>query len=119
MPEYGNLLIYGLAIGLTGLGFIGVSHILGPRRWTPEKLSPYECGVPLLSSAREPFMIKYYIVAILFVLFDVEIVFLIPWAVSYRSVGSAAFAVVEMLIFVGILAVGLLYAWKRGGLEWE
>ena len=103
-----------LAVGVT---MLGLSHLLGPSRRRAEKLTPYECGVPLLGSARQQLSIKFYLVAILFVLFDIESVFLIPWAVVYRDLGFAAVA--EMLFFVTVLVLGFAYAWKRGGLDWE
>lgn len=93
-----------------------LSHVLGPRRPTREKLSPYECGIDPVGSARERFSVKFYLVAMLFIIFDIEIIFLYPWAVILNSLGL--FGLVEMIVFLGILLIGLLYVWKRGGLEW-
>jgi NADH-quinone oxidoreductase subunit A len=90
---------------------------LGTRRPSPTKLSPYECGIPSPGAPRERFHVKFYLVAILFLLFDVEVVFLFPWAVAWRSLGAAG--LVSMLVFLVILTFGLLYVWKRGALEWD
>ena len=82
------------------------------------KQEPYECGVPpLMDGARGRFSVRFYLVAILFILFDIETVFLIPWAVTYKDLGVAAF--VEVLVFIGVLIVGYLYVWKRRALEWD
>ena len=100
---------------------LGLSVLLGPKNKIAGKGTPYECGVPLLGEARQRFSIRFYLVAILFVLFDIETVFLIPWAVTYRELlGSMGWVVIaEMLVFIGILFTGYIYAWKRGGLEWD
>src|SRR5262245_41468518 len=109
--------VYLLLIVATGIAMMNASRLLGPRRPSALKETTYECGVPLLGSPREQFPVKFYLVAILFVLFDIETVFLIPWAVVFRRFGVAA--VVEMLVFLVILAFGLLYVWRRRGLEWD
>ena len=103
--------------GLFALGALLLSSLVGPRDPNPVKLAPYECGVTPVGSARERFSVKFYLVAMLFIIFDIEIVFLYPWAVVYRHLGS--FGVVEMGIFVAVLLVGLVYVWKKGGLEWD
>jgi NADH-quinone oxidoreductase subunit A len=82
-----------------------------------ERDAPYECGVPLLGTSRERFSVRFYLVAILFVLFDIETIFLMPWAVIYRNLG--VYGVFEMLIFMAILLLGFVYAWKRGGFDWD
>ncbi len=109
-----------LILALLAAGFAIVtlllSSALGPRRPSRDKLSPYECGIDPIGSARERFSVKFYLVAMLFILFDIEIVFLYPWAVTLRSL--KLFGFLEMLVFLGILLIGLLYVWKRGGLEW-
>ncbi|MFN3485961.1 MAG: NADH-quinone oxidoreductase subunit A [Planctomycetota bacterium] len=105
-----------LVIGL-GVVLANLSRLLGPRRERPEKLDPYECGVPILSKTRQRFSVHFYLVAILFILFDIETVFMIPYAVLYKKLGPAG--LVEMGLFVGVLAYGLAYLWKRGALEWE
>ncbi|MGH7459091.1 MAG: NADH-quinone oxidoreductase subunit A [Longimicrobiaceae bacterium] len=101
---------------LNGLALVGVSHLVGPSRPTPVKASPYESGIDPLGSTRERFSMKFYLVAILFIVFDVEMVFLVPWAVAMRTLGVEGFVVA--MIFIAILAVGLVYEWRKGGLEW-
>ncbi len=96
---------------------IVISALIGRQKPTPEKLSPYECGVEPIGSARERFSVKFYIIAMMFVVFDIEVVFLYPWAVAYKSL--ALFGLIEMAIFIAILLVGYVYIWKRGGFEWE
>ncbi len=93
-----------------------LSSVLGPRRPSKEKLSTYECGIDPIGSARERFSVKFYLVAMLFIIFDIEIVFLYPWAVVLDNL--KLFGLVEMVFFLGILLIGLLYVWKKGGLEW-
>ncbi|MGC4042627.1 MAG: NADH-quinone oxidoreductase subunit A [Armatimonas sp.] len=102
------------------LAFVGLSALIGPRRPSPAKVAPYECGVTPIGSARERFPIKFYLVAMLFILFDIETVFLYPWAVTYKSSGGLMlFNLLEMAVFVAILFVGYVYVWRRGGFEWE
>jgi len=96
---------------------IMLGAIIGPRHPTPRKLQPYESGMTLIGPAQRRFPIKFYFIAVLFILFDVEIIFLYPWAVVFRQLGWFGF--IEMLIFVGILLVGYIYAWRQGALEWE
>ena len=104
-----------LAAGFA-LATLLLSSVLGPRRPSLDKLSPYECGIDPVGSARDRFSVKFYLVAMLFIVFDIEIVFLYPWAVILNSLGL--FGLVEMIFFLGILLIGLLYVWKKGGLEW-
>ena len=99
-----------------GIVTLLVAKLVRPNRPYPEKLSPYECGVPPLMEARERFFIRFYIIAILFVLFDVEAAFLYPWAVLYGKIGLYGF--IEMMIFIAILLVGYVYAWRKGALDW-
>jgi len=96
---------------------IFISTFLGPHRPTLRKLQPYESGMTPLGPAQRRMPIKFYLVAVLFILFDVEIIFLYPWAVTFRQLGLFGF--IEMVIFVAILLVGYVYAWKKGALEWE
>jgi len=110
------LILVGLAALFAG-GSIVLSALLGPRRPTPEKLAPYECGVEPVGTARNPFSVKFYLVAMLFIIFDMEIVFLYPWAVVYRQLG--VFGLVSMGTFLLVLLVGFFYIWRKGGLEWE
>jgi NADH:ubiquinone oxidoreductase subunit 3 (subunit A) len=107
-----------LAIGaVMAIAFISLSHLLAPKSTNPNKGLAYECGVVPKADARAPFNVHYYLVAVLFVLFDLEAVFIYPWAVSLRSLGTAA--LVEMFVFIAILLVGYVYAWKKGVFEWE
>ncbi|MGK7311414.1 MAG: NADH-quinone oxidoreductase subunit A [Candidatus Longimicrobiales bacterium M2_2A_002] len=94
-----------------------MSHMMSPTRPTPAKSSPYESGIVPLGNTRERFSVKFYLVAILFIVFDIETIFLIPWAVTFRELGL--FGLIEALIFVVVLAVGLVYAWKKGALRWD
>ncbi len=113
------LVMGGFAVFLVAV-FIYLSWNLGPRRPTPQKLAPYECGVTPIGSARERFPIKFYLIAMLFIIFDIETVFLYPWAVTYRSSGSMMlFNLGEMAVFVAILFVGYIYVWRRGAFEWD
>ena len=93
-----------------------VSALVNPRHLTPEKLSPYECGIVPVGDSWHPFAVRYYIFALLFLIFDVESVFLFPWAIRFRALGAAGF--IEMLLFILVLAVGLVYAWRKGALKW-
>ncbi|MGH2406332.1 MAG: NADH-quinone oxidoreductase subunit A [bacterium] len=107
---------FALVTGLTA-ALLGVHALLGGSRPTPPKLEPYESGVWPIGSARERVPIRYYLIAMLFILFDIETVFLYPWAVVARRLG--VFGLIEMLVFIGVLGLGLVYAWKRGALEWQ
>ena len=120
-PYLSVLILIGIALAFSG-AFIGISALLGPRKPTQEKLDPYECGMPPLGDARERFSVKFFLVAILFILFDVEAVFLFPWAVLFRDfqkMGMGVFIFWEMTAFLLILVLGLVYVWKRKALEWE
>jgi NADH-quinone oxidoreductase subunit A len=105
-----------VASGLGGL-LIVLGFLLGPRRPNAEKLSPYECGFEAFEDSRMKFDVRYYLVAILFILFDLEIAFMFPWAVSLGTVGR--FGIASMLVFVAVLTVGFVYEWKKGALEWD
>jgi NADH-quinone oxidoreductase subunit A len=115
--EYATLLLFMIFVVVNGIVFIAASHFLSHRRPTAVKGTPYESGMPPLGSARERFSVKFYLVAMLFIVFDLETVFMYPWAHSFRQLGF--FGLVEMGIFMLILAVGYVYLWKRGALEWE
>ena len=93
-----------------------VSALFNPRHLTPEKLSPYECGIEPVGDSWHPFAVRYYIFALLFLIFDVESVFLFPWALRFRALGAGGF--VEMMLFILVLVVGLVYAWRKGVLAW-
>ena len=120
LSSYIPVLVMGVvAVGVCS-ALVFLSFLLGPRRPTPQKDAPYECGVTPIGSARERFPIKFYLVAMLFIVFDIETVFLYPWAVTYRgSGGMMLFNLAEMAVFVAILFVGYIYVWKRGAFEWE
>ena len=107
-------ILLGLAIGALAMGFGG---LFGPKRPDSEKLSPYECGFEAFEDARMKFDVRYYLVAILFILFDLEIAFLFPWAVVLDEIGLFGF--IAMMVFLGILVVGFIYEWNKGALEWD
>ncbi len=115
--SYVPLLILFSVSAVNALGMVVVSQILNPRRPTPQKEMPYESGMIPLGDTRTRFSVKFYMVAISFIVFDLEAVFLIPWAVQMRELGWGAFIAVS--IFVVVLAGGLAYEWMKGGLEWE
>ena len=99
---------------------LAVSHVLSTYRRTPTKIAPYESGIPVLGDARERFSVKFYLVAMLFIIFDIETVFMIPWAVAFRQLTEmSGLLIIEMLVFIVILAVGYVYIWKRGALQWD
>jgi len=110
----GIMIFFGLAFGIV---MSKASEWFGPQNPTEEKLSTYESGMKPIRSAQERVSVKYYIVAMLFIIFDIEVVFLYPWAVNIRALGMAGF--VQMLVFIGILMLGYLYLWKKGALEWD
>ena len=105
-----------IAVGLS-VGFIVLNFILSPKNPDPEKLSAYECGFEPFNDSRMEFDIRFYLVAILFIIFDLEIAFLFPWAISLGNIGILGFT--SMMIFLFILAVGFVYEWKKGALDWE
>ncbi|MBA5867883.1 MAG: NADH-quinone oxidoreductase subunit A [Nitrospira sp. CR1.3] len=110
------LLFIGIAVAFGALSLLA-GRIVRPSRPYRAKLNPYESGSPLFSDARIPFPMRYYIIAMLFVIFDIEVIFIIPWAVRFQTLGLLG--LVEMLVFIAILLVGLWYAWKKGALEWD
>ena len=117
LAEYFPILLFilvGLAVGVAPMV---LGKLLGPSRPDPEKLSPYECGFEAFEDARMKFDVRYYLVAILFILFDLEIAFLFPWAAVINEIGFAGF--LSMMIFLAILTVGFVYEWMKGALEWE
>ena len=117
LAEYFPILLF-IAVGLAiGVVPVVLGSVIGPHRPDPEKLSPYECGFEAFEDARMKFDVRYYLVAILFILFDLEIAFLFPWAVVVNEIGFAGF--LSMMLFLGILVVGFVYEWTKGALEWE
>lgn len=117
LAKFSPILLFifiGLAFGVVTLV---VSYFLQPRYPEPEKLSAYECGSEPFSDARMPFPVRYYIFAMLFVIFDIEVIFLYPWAVAFTKIG--VIGLIEMLIFIALFLVAYVYAWKKGALEWD
>jgi len=123
IQPYASFLLLLLLVVANAVGMIAASHLITRRRPTPVKELPYESGMPPLGNARERFSVKFYLVAMLFIVFDIETVFLFPWATIFRDGGApgtgTGFLLVEMLVFILILAVGYIYVWKRGALEWD
>ncbi len=118
LPEHFLPVVVFLLVGIAvGVGMLVASRILRPRNPYPEKLITYESGITPFTDAHQKFSIRYYIIAMLFLIFDIEAVFLYPWAVAYNHIGLYGF--VEMVVFIAILVVGYVYAWKKGALEWE
>lgn len=117
LENYVPILIFMLIGGALGVAVPLVGYIVGPKRPDSQKNSPYECGFEPFSDARLPFDVRYYLVAILFIIFDLETAFLVPWAAVLRKIGW--FGLVAMGIFLGLLVVGFIYEWKKGALEWE
>ena len=110
------LIFIGVAMGLAMVMVIG-SFIAGPRRPDAEKLSTYECGFEAFEDARHRFDVRFYLVSILFIIFDLEIAFLFPWSITLSHIGLFGFW--SMMVFLGVLTVGFIYEWKKGALEWE
>ncbi|MDH3297077.1 MAG: NADH-quinone oxidoreductase subunit A [Gemmatimonadota bacterium] len=106
------------AVGiLNAMVMLGLSHLISVRRKTTAKAIAYESGMQPLGDTRQRFSVKFYVVAMLFIVFDIETIFFLPWAVIFRDLGL--FGLIEMFVFMGVLAVGLAYAWKKGTLEWD
>jgi NADH-quinone oxidoreductase subunit A len=106
-----------IALG-AGFALVSVllSNLLGPRKPTPEKLAPYECGMPAVGDARERQSVKFYLVAMIFLLFDIEVAFLYPWAMAIRELGWGGF--VQLVLFIALLLAGYTYVWRKGALDW-
>ena len=117
LAQYLPILIFLIISTVIGVVLVFLGGLLGPTRPDSEKLSPYECGFEAFEDTRTKFDVRYYLVAILFIIFDLEIAFLFPWAVVLDQIGMAGFW--AMMIFLGILVVGFVYEWKKGALEWE
>ena len=110
------VLFIGIALAF-GIVTLLASYLLQPRFPETEKLSPYECGSEPFSDARIPFPVRYYIIAMLFVIFDIEVIFLYPWAVSFSDIGLIG--LLEMMVFLGLFLMAYAYAWRKGALEWD
>ncbi len=117
LADYLPILIFlVIAVGFA-LFTLFASAIIGKKKVTPQKMLPYECGMEPIGEARKPFSVKFYIIAMLFIVFDIEAVFLYPWAVIFKDLRF--FGLLEMGVFIAILLVGFIYVWKKGALEWE
>jgi NADH-quinone oxidoreductase subunit A len=117
LEQYFSILVF-IVLGVVfGVAPIFLGWLIARRRPDPAKSSAYECGFPAFADARSPFDVRYYLVAILFIIFDLETAFLFPWAVVLREIGI--FGLISMGIFVGLLVVGFIFEWKKGALEWE
>ncbi len=117
LAQYWPILLFmAVAAGL-GMALLTIGLVVAPRRPAAQKLSPYECGFEAFEDARMKFDVRYYLIAILFIIFDLEIAFLFPWAVVFDRIGLVA--LIEMVLFITLLVVGFIYIWKKGALEWE
>ena len=133
LQPYIPILLLIAFVVVNAIAMLGLSHVLSTYRRTPVKIAPYESGMPVLGDARERFSVKFYLVAMLFIIFDIETVFMIPWAAFYRQLSCAVplvsgscpigkisfFGLGEMLVFMLILLVGFVYVWKKGALQWD
>ncbi len=124
MNLYTPILVLGAIAAAFAVGSVGIAVLIGPRRYNRAKLEAYECGIepmdasdPAAAATGQRFPIRYYLTAMLFIVFDIEIVFLYPWAVAFDSLGL--FALVEMLLFMVVVFVAYAYVWRRGGLQWD
>jgi NADH-quinone oxidoreductase subunit A len=115
--KYAPLLILFLLSVAIPVALVGIASLTGPRRPNPRKDMPFECGVDPVGDARSRFSVKFFLVALMFLIFDVETIFIFPWAVLFRRLGLYGF--IEMSIFLLILLLGLIYVWRKGALEWE
>ena len=120
LQPYVPLLLLIVFVIVNAIMMLGVSHIFSTYRRTATKIAPYESGMPVLGDARERFPVKFYLVAMLFIVFDIETVFMIPWAVAFNQLTDiSGLLIVEMFVFILVLAVGYVYIWKRGALQWD
>ena len=117
LKEYFPKILLLIIALILSIGFIVVNYLFSPKKPDPEKLSAYECGFEPFNDSRMEFDVRFYLVAILFIIFDLEIAFLFPWAISLGEIGFLGF--ISMMIFLLILTVGFLYEWKKGALDWE
>jgi NADH-quinone oxidoreductase subunit A len=117
LTRYFPILLFVFVALAFGVVTLLISHFVQPKYPEPEKLSAYECGSEPFSDARMPFPVRYYIFAMLFVIFDIEVIFLYPWAIVFSKIGIIG--LVEMLVFIGLFLVAYVYAWRKGALEWD
>ena len=117
LQDYFTIILFLIIALVVSCSFIIINFVLSPKKPDPEKLSAYECGFEPFNDSRMEFDVRFYLVAILFIIFDLEIAFLFPWAISLGSIGFLGFC--SMMIFLFILAVGFIYEWKKGALDWE
>jgi len=117
LSRYFPIVLFGVIAAAFGVGTLLVSFYVQPREYDAEKLSPYECGSEPVSDARMPFPVRYYVIAMLFVIFDIEVIFLYPWAVVFDQIGLLGF--LEMIIFIALFVLAFVYAWRKGALEWD
>ena len=117
LQDYLSIIIFLFVALALSLGFIFLNYIFSPKNPDPEKLSAYECGFEPFDDSRMEFDVRFYLVAILFIIFDLEIAFLFPWAISLGNIGLLGFS--SMMIFLFILTIGFIYEWKKGALDWE
>ena len=117
LMEYLPILLFMVIAGVVALALMVVPMIIAPSKPDPEKLSAYECGFNAFGDARMKFDVRFYLVSILFIIFDLEVAFLFPWAITLKETGPFAFW--SMIVFLGVLTVGFIYEWKKGALEWE
>jgi NADH-quinone oxidoreductase subunit A len=120
LEAYVPILVLIAFVVANAIMMLGVSHIFSSYRRTAVKVAPYESGIPVLGDARERFSIKFYLVAMLFIVFDIEAVFMIPWAVAFHQLTEiGGLLLIEMFVFITILGIGYIYIWKRGALQWD
>ena len=117
LSDYFSIILFLLVAVIISFGFVLANFLVAPSNPDPEKLSAYECGFEAFDDSRMEFDVRFYLVAILFIIFDLEIAFLFPWAVSLGNIGALGFW--SMMIFLSVLTVGFIYEWKKGALEWE
>ena len=117
LSQYLSIILFLFIAIVLSIGFIAINYLSAPNNPDPEKLSAYECGFEAFGDSRMEFDVRFYLVAILFIIFDLEIAFLFPWAISLGNIG--AFGFWSMMVFLGVLTIGFIYEWKKGALEWE
>ena len=117
LTDYFSIILFLIIALILSVGFIVINFLFSPKKPDPEKLSAYECGFEPFNDSRMEFDVRFYLVAILFIIFDLEIAFLFPWAISLGKIGLLGF--ISMMIFLAILTVGFIYEWKKGALDWE